>query len=127
MANAGFLGIGLLAYASWQTINFLNDRTARVWAKQRFHRYMPRPTAENLKKGRSCSSCSYFEYHPDFLHSGICRHQDWKVAMKTSEVMVKRDGHCELWCRTFPRLPEDKVLSPDPSLFSESASEFPLH
>lgn len=127
MANAGFLGIGLLAYASWQTINFLNDRTSRVWAKQRYHRYLPRPTQENLKKGKSCQTCTHFEYHVDFLHSGICHHQEWKTAMKSSEVMVKREGCCELWRKTFPRLPVGKELFPDPSLFSESSSEFQPH
>jgi len=102
MANAGFLGIGLLAYASWQTINFLNDRASRVWAKQRFHRYLPRATAENMKKGRSCSSCISFEDHPDFHHSGICTHREWQISMRSSEVMVRREGCCELWCKTSP-------------------------
>ena len=115
MANAGFLGIGLLAYASWQAINFLNDRSTRVWAKQRHHRYQPRPSAESFKQGRSCSSCSSFEYHPEFLHSGVCHHHEWKMTMKSSEVMVKRSGHCELWHKILPRLQEDKELSDDQS------------
>lgn len=127
MANSGFLGLGLLAYASWQTITFLNDRTARVWAKQRYHRYLPRSTAENLKKGKSCGSCSHYEDHAEFLHSGICSHHEWRSAMRSMEVMVKREGSCELFQRTSPRLPAGKGLSPDPSLPYESASEFPLH
>ncbi len=128
MANAGFLGISLLAYASWQTLHFLNDRVARVWAKQRYHRYHPRPTAANIKKGISCRSCSHYEFHPDFHHSGICSHEDWKVAMRSEEVMVKREGSCELWKKTsLPLLlRQDRELSPDQWLFSEAASEFPL-
>lgn len=129
MANAGFLGIGLLAYASWQTLNFLNDRAARVWAKQRFHRYLPRPTLENLKKGISCSTCAHYEFHPDFFHAGLCSHEDWKIAMRSEEIMVKRAGSCELWKKTSPpvSLHRDRELAPDQFLFSESASELPHH
>ncbi len=123
MTNAGFLGISLLAYASWQAIQFLDEKTTRIWAKPGFHRYSPRPTQESLKKNRSCSNCSSYRGHEDFLHSGICLHTDWKNSLKTSEVMVKREGSCELWHKISPRREGDRALLPDPSLFSESASE----
>ncbi len=103
MTNAGFLGISLLAYASWQAINFLDDKSARIWAKTRFHRYSPRPTTESLKKERSCSNCKTFKAHEDFLHAGVCAHADWRAALKTSEIFVKRDGSCELWGKIYLR------------------------
>ena len=99
MANSGFLGISLLAYASWQTLHFLNDRGSRVWAKQKYHRYIPRPTAETLRKGKSCANCTSYSCHPDFLRSGLCTHPDWQAVLRASEVMVRKDACCELWER----------------------------
>lgn len=101
MAKSSLVGISLLAYASWQTIYFLSDRGSRVWARQRYHRYLPRPTTDTLKKKKSCSNCTFFSHHPDYHRSGICSHPDWKLAMSSTEVMVRRDGHCELWERGF--------------------------
>lgn len=99
MSNPGLFGIGLLAYASWQTILFLNDRGSRVWARQRYHRYVPRPTADSAKKNRRCLNCASYSPHPDFLRSGMCGHPEWKAAMGSPEVMVRKDAHCELWER----------------------------
>lgn len=114
MAHAGFLGISLLAYASWQTIHFLNDRSPRVWARQKFHRYFPRPTTQSLKAGKSCGNCIHYQSHPDFKRSGLCGNDEWKIAMSSDEVMVKREGCCELWRKTFPLPAVDTELSPDP-------------
>ena len=127
MANAGFLGISLLAYASWQTLHFLNDRSPRVWAKQRFYRYLPRPSMESLKKGKSCHSCLFFDEHPDFRNAGNCSHPGWAAAMNSQEIMVKKVGSCELWCKTSPLREVDTALLPDLFPFSESASGFPPH
>ena len=127
MANKSLIGISLLAYASWQTLHFLTQRGHRVWARQRFFRYLPRPTKETIKKGRSCHSCIFFDEHPDFQNAGNCHHPGWASTMNSPEVLVKRAGSCELWCKTSPHPVPDKALSPD--LFPSSAPAFvyPLH
>ncbi len=127
MANSGFLGISLLAYASWQTLHFLSERGHRVWAKQRYYKYLPRPSAENLKSGKSCRSCVFFDEHPDFKNAGNCSHPGWEAAMNSDVVMVKKAGSCELWCKISPRQDQDRALPPDLFPLSESAFEFPLH
>jgi hypothetical protein len=98
--NSGFLSIGLLVYASWQTISFLGDRSPRVWARPRFHRYLPRPTLETLKKNKNCGECVWYRHHPDFARAGTCAHSSWLTIMKSNEVMVKKDAHCELFHRS---------------------------
>ena len=97
MINSGFLGIGLIAYASWQTITFLKDKGARIWARSRYHQYSPRPTKMTMKTGKKCGSCSSFRFHADYLNAGTCEHASWKIVMQSDEVMVRKDGHCELW------------------------------
>jgi hypothetical protein len=98
--NSGYLGIGLLVYASWQTIQFLGETSTKVWARPRFHRYLPRPTLETMKKNKSCGTCVWYRHHPDFSRAGMCAHTSWKEIMNSDEVMVKKDGHCELFDRS---------------------------
>jgi hypothetical protein len=97
MINSSVLGFGLLAYASYQTIYFLKDKGGRIWARPRYHRYSPRPTRESVKYGQRCGGCSSFCLHSDYQNSGTCGHESWKLILKSDEVMVRRDGHCELW------------------------------
>ena len=97
MINSGLIGIGLLAYTTFQTIYFLKDKGGRIWARPRFHRYSPRPTKESVKHGQRCGGCSSFRSHADYQHCGTCDHTSWKFIMRTDEVMVRKDGHCELW------------------------------
>lgn len=99
MANAGMLGLGLLAYASWQTMHFLHDRGSRVWARQKYHHYLPRPTTESAKRNIACGNCRCYSEHPDFSRSGICTNSEWQITMRSEEIMVKRNGHCELFQR----------------------------
>ena len=95
--NSGFLGLSLLAYASWQTLHLLAPGPSRTWARKKYYRYVPRPSARSLKRKESCGQCAFYSSHPDFQRSGVCDHPEWKEVLKAQEVLVKRDGHCELW------------------------------
>lgn len=94
MVNAGLF---LIAYASFQTLNFLKGGSDRVWAKRKYHRYDPTRGKFRDDARSSCAHCLMFQEHPQFTRAGICTHPGWNEALRTPEVMVQRRGHCDLW------------------------------